>query len=67
MHSTNCLNCNKPFTERELFCSSCGQRTTTHRFSLKSIFAHDFVHAIFHLDRGFFSTLKTCFCNQVQL
>jgi hypothetical protein len=61
MHSTNCLNCNKPFTERELFCSSCGQRTTTHRFSLKSIFAHDFVHAIFHLDRGFFSTLKNLF------
>jgi hypothetical protein len=61
MNHTNCLNCNKPFTNNDLFCSSCGQRTTTHRFSLKSIFAHDFIHAVFHLDRGFFGTLKNLF------
>ncbi|MFY8127347.1 MAG: DUF3667 domain-containing protein [Chitinophagaceae bacterium] len=55
------MNCNKPFTESELFCSSCGQRTTTHRFSLRSLFTHDFIHAVFHLDKGFFGTLKNLF------
>lgn len=61
LHSGNCLNCNTPYTKNNFHCSVCGQRTSTHRFSLKSIFAHDFIHAIFHLDKGFFSTLKNLF------
>ena len=61
LHSGNCLNCNTPYTKNNFHCSVCGQRTSTHRFSLKSILAHDFIHAIFHLDRGFFSTLIKLF------
>lgn len=53
-----CLNCESTLQAAQNFCSTCGQRTSTHRFSLKGIFSHDFVHAVFHLDKGFFFTLK---------
>lgn len=50
-----CLNCNHHVDRN--FCPDCGQKITTHRFSLKHLFLHDFVHGVFHLDKGFFYTV----------
>lgn len=55
----NCLNCNNETINN--YCSVCGQSNSTHRFSLKHFFLHDFVHGIFHLDKGFLFTLKELF------
>lgn len=54
-----CLNCNQP-TESN-FCSNCGQKTSTHRFSIKHFFVHDLVHGILHLDKGLPYTIKELF------
>lgn len=54
-----CLNCNKEISGK--FCSNCGQAASTHRFSLSHFFQHDFIHGIFHLDKGFFYTIKELF------
>lgn len=59
MTEAECLNCGHALTDP--FCCKCGQRASTHRFSIKHIFAHDFFHAIFHLDHGFLYTLKRLF------
>jgi hypothetical protein len=57
--TNNCLNCNKEIIDK--FCSSCSQATSTHRFSLSHVFQHDFIHGIFHFDKGFFYTIKELF------
>jgi hypothetical protein len=57
--NNNCLNCNESVHGN--FCNNCGQKTSTHQFSLKHFFIHDFVHGIFHLDKGFLFTLKELF------
>jgi len=57
--TNNCLNCNKEIVEK--FCSNCSQATSTHRFSLSHVFQHDFIHGIFHFDKGFFYTVKELF------
>ncbi|MBB4807370.1 hypothetical protein HNP38_002674 [Chryseobacterium defluvii] len=54
-----CLNCNT--TTENNFCSVCGQKTSTHRFSLKHFILHDFIHGVFHLDKGFLFTVKELF------
>jgi len=54
-----CLNCNENISRN--YCDNCGQKTSTHRFSLKHFFLHDFVHGIFHLDKGFVFTIKELF------
>ncbi|WP_312923926.1 DUF3667 domain-containing protein [Empedobacter brevis] len=54
-----CLNCEQSIQEN--YCSNCGQITSTHRFSLKHFFLHDFVHGIFHFDKGFIFTIKELF------
>lgn len=51
-----CLNCKNEVSDQ--YCSVCGQRTSTHRYSLKHFFMHDLVHGIFHLDKGFLYTIK---------
>ncbi|QZK91024.1 DUF3667 domain-containing protein [Flavobacterium sp. CHNK8] len=51
----NCLNCNSTIDNN--FCPNCGQKTTTHRFTYHH-FTHDFVHGVFHLDKGFSYTIK---------
>lgn len=56
MSHHNCTNCGKELTDN--YCSRCGQKADTHRFSTKHIFAHDFIHAVFHLDKGFLFTAK---------
>lgn len=54
-----CLNCNENIKRN--YCDYCGQKTSTHRFSLKHFFIHDFVHGIFHLDKGFLFTIRELF------
>lgn len=57
--TNNCLNCNNEIEGK--FCSNCSQSTSTHRFSLSHVFQHDFIHGIFHFDKGFFYTIKELF------
>lgn len=57
--TNNCLNCNEEIIGK--FCSNCNQATSTHRFSLSHVFKHDFIHGIFHFDKGFFYTIKELF------
>lgn len=45
-----CLNC-----EAELigpYCHHCGQKGSTHRYSLKSLLTHDLLHSIWHVDKS---------------
>lgn len=51
-----CLNCNNATADN--YCSTCSQSVSTHRFSLPHIFNHDLIHGIFHIDKGFFYTLR---------
>lgn len=57
--SHHCLNCHQ--TLESNFCPNCGQNAKTHRFSLEHFVLHDLVHGVFHLDKGFFYTLKELF------
>jgi hypothetical protein len=57
MHPTNCLNCGTLLTADDNYCPTCGQKTDTHRLSMKHIW-HDIRHALTHADKGFFFTLK---------
>ena len=52
----NCLNCENSFEGS--YCNICGQKTATHRFSMHE-WLHEIPHSIFHIDSGFFQTLKT--------
>lgn len=52
----NCLNCNAPVNGK--FCAHCGQKTDTHRITIKHFLFHDLLHGVWHLDRGIFFTLK---------
>ncbi|HQQ97192.1 MAG TPA: DUF3667 domain-containing protein [Cyclobacteriaceae bacterium] len=54
-----CLNCRAPLEGN--FCKDCGQAASTHRFTFKHVFGHDFLHAMFHFGGGFFFTLKELF------
>lgn len=51
-----CLNCGKRIQEN--FCSYCGQKTDTHRITLKHFFTHDVLHGVWHLDKGILFTIK---------
>jgi hypothetical protein len=55
----NCLNCNTELTDK--YCPHCGQKASTHRFSLKYLFTVDFFHSFFHLNKGFLYTLNALF------
>ena len=50
-----CKNCGNHFYLK--FCNNCGQKSDTHRITWKELF-HHLPHAIFHLDEGFFYTIK---------
>lgn len=54
-----CLNCNHNIEGN--YCSHCGQKTSTHRFSVKHFFVHDFIHGILHFDKGLLYTIKELF------
>ncbi|MBP2617687.1 DUF3667 domain-containing protein [Chryseobacterium jejuense] len=58
MHNT-CLNCSEPVTTK--YCGNCGQKTSTHRYSLKHFIEHDFIHGVWHVDKGILFTLKELF------
>jgi Protein of unknown function (DUF3667) len=55
----NCLSCGT--IAKGNFCQSCGQKTSASRFSIKHMISHDFIHGVFHLDKGFLFTLKELF------
>jgi hypothetical protein len=57
--NSKCLNCGSETINN--FCSVCGQNNATHRFSLKHFVVHDFIHGVFHLDKGFLFTIKELF------
>lgn len=54
-----CLNCNQPVSTN--FCSSCGQKSSTHRYSLRHFIEHDFIHGVWHVDKGILFTVKELF------
>jgi hypothetical protein len=57
--SPDCLNCATPIQQN--YCPNCGQKATTHRYSIPHYIEHDLVHGIFHVDRGMLFTLKELF------
>ena len=57
--SKKCLNCGREIDNN--FCSTCGQKTSIHRFSSSHLVAHDFIHGVFHLDKGILFTIKELF------
>jgi hypothetical protein len=57
--SHTCLNCSTPAILN--FCPNCGQKTSTHRYSIKHFVAHDFVHGVWHVEKGMFFTIKELF------
>lgn len=56
MTSNNCLNCGEEVTNK--FCSVCGQKTDTHRITLKNFIFHDVLHGTFHIEKGILFTSK---------
>ncbi|MGU3374932.1 DUF3667 domain-containing protein [Chryseobacterium sp. M5A1_1a] len=58
MHE-KCLNCSQPVSTK--FCSNCGQKFSTHRYSLKHFIEHDFIHGVWHVDKGILFTIKELF------
>lgn len=55
---TTCLNCENNFEGN--FCNNCGQKSSTHRFTMHE-WLHEIPHSILHVDSGFFLTIKTLF------
>ncbi|WP_129715642.1 DUF3667 domain-containing protein [Pedobacter sp. SYP-B3415] len=57
--SHGCLNCTAPLTTK--YCPDCGQKASTHRYSIKHFVEHDFVHGVWHVDKGLLYTVKELF------
>lgn len=49
-----CKNCESVVENK--YCASCGQKTSTSRFTMKHLL-HDFIHGFFHIDHGIFYTI----------
>ncbi|MGC4057161.1 MAG: DUF3667 domain-containing protein [Chitinophagaceae bacterium] len=57
MHSSDhCLNCQSP--AGQAYCPVCGQKTDTHRITVKHFVLHDLLHGVWHLEKGIWFTLK---------
>jgi hypothetical protein len=54
----HCKNCERPFKGN--FCPNCGQAATIKKIDLYH-FIHDIPHSVFHIDKGFWYTLRTLF------
>lgn len=54
--ANNCLNCNEKLIGK--FCSNCGQKSDTHRITLKHFLFHDILHGVWHVDKGILFTIK---------
>lgn len=55
----NCLNCDSVVEGN--FCSNCGQKISTKRFSLVSIFDYAVLTGIFSIDKGILFTVRELF------
>ncbi|GAB3016646.1 hypothetical protein GCM10027051_21420 [Niabella terrae] len=58
MEPLRCLNCGTGFAGK--FCPQCGQSAEEKRISAHWLL-HDVPHSVFHIDRGFFFTIKKLF------
>ena len=56
MKNSNCLNCGTELTDK--YCAHCGQKSDTHRITLKNFFFHDVLHGTFHIEKGILFTAK---------
>lgn len=56
MQHHNCQNCGAEL--KGAYCHQCGQKSDTHRLTMRHFIEHDLVHGIWHLDKGIFKTLK---------
>ncbi|OAV42582.1 DUF3667 domain-containing protein [Lewinella sp. 4G2] len=56
---THCLNCRRELTGK--FCANCGQRATTKRFSLKTLWDGQFIEDVLQLNRGLGRTVVDLF------
>lgn len=54
-----CLNCNHQAIDN--YCQNCGQKSSTHRYSVKHFVEHDFIHGVWHVDKGILFTIKELF------
>lgn len=54
-----CLNCKSEVSNN--YCPQCGQKTSTHRYSIKHFLEHDLIHGVWHVDKGILFTLKELF------
>lgn len=57
MTSTNCLNCGALLAYTDKFCAACGQKTNTHRLTIKHLL-HEFFHAVTHADKGIINLIR---------
>jgi hypothetical protein len=55
----HCLNCGQALPGP--YCAYCGQKGSTHRYSIKHFVLHDLVHGVWHVDKGLLFTLKGLF------
>jgi hypothetical protein len=60
MSSTACKNCTTSYQGH--YCPQCGQSSHTDKITLHYLL-HDIPHSVFHIDKGFFYTLKWMFKN----
>ena len=56
--SGNCRNCGERLVGK--FCSVCGQKADTHRYTWHEL-GHGLIHSVFHVDSGIFFTLRQLF------
>ncbi|MFD2919712.1 DUF3667 domain-containing protein [Terrimonas rubra] len=58
MENSSCINCQHRYAGN--FCPQCGQSSHEGRINAH-YFLHDIPHSVFHIDKGFFYTLKCLF------
>ncbi|OIQ16209.1 MAG: hypothetical protein BM557_10075 [Flavobacterium sp. MedPE-SWcel] len=56
MQDHKCLNCGTPLGGK--YCSGCGQKSDTHRLTLKHFLTHELLHGVWHLEKGIILTVK---------
>ncbi|RZK16250.1 MAG: DUF3667 domain-containing protein [Flavobacterium sp.] len=56
-----CLNCG--YSVADKYCGNCGQKFSTHRYSFKHFIEHDFIHGVWHVDKGVIFTVKELLTN----
>ena len=61
MHSS-CKNCFHSLIPGKAYCSNCGQPANTGRLHISHM-VHEFFHALFHADKGFFFLIKSLAVN----